>query len=106
MMPGHWHASLARRRHPQAILATGLITRRPTWYFGTVGRFRCWGDQPSSTGGAFWRPIARSATRGKSATRWGELLEALPTEQGIKLLDNALFSDNRLSGISVVRPPP
>jgi hypothetical protein len=27
MMPGHWHASLARRRHPQAILATGLITR-------------------------------------------------------------------------------
>jgi hypothetical protein len=42
MMPSHWRASSAHRRHPQAILATGLITRRLTWYFGAVDGLRCW----------------------------------------------------------------
>ena len=61
MMPGHWHASSARRRHPQAILETGLITRRLTWYFGQSVGFDAGCDQPPSTGGAFCRLIARFA---------------------------------------------
>jgi hypothetical protein len=58
MMPSHWPASSTRRRHPQAILATGLITSRLRWYFGALDGLRSW---VRPTGGAFRRLIARFA---------------------------------------------
>jgi hypothetical protein len=68
MMPTQWHASSARRRHPQAILLAGLTTRRPTSYFGRVRGFRC---GPRRTGFDRRRPFAQAERqRSGKALSW------------------------------------